>query len=161
MLRWRAARVTSRPCCAMRKETLPTPASHPSSPKAGLPGTRAGARIAGDPRGAASKQHAGRGLVGVIFPSAVLVLLPKCPVCIAAYVAMGTGIGLSFAAATYLHTAVIILCALMVSYFAAGLVRRVIARLSSSDLIAQRRSSHRHVPPAIPSPMSHFLKLPL
>jgi hypothetical protein len=157
MLRWRAARVTSRPCCAMRKETLPTP----SVQKRDCRGPEDGARIAGgDPREAASKQHAGRGLVGVIFPSAVLILLPKCPACIAVYVAMGTGIGLSFAAATYLHTAVIILCALMVSYFAAGLVRRVIARLSS-DLIVQRRSSHRHVPPAIPSPMSDFLKLPL
>jgi hypothetical protein len=36
-------------------------------------------------------------------PSAILVSVPKCPACLAAYVMLWTGLGLSFAAATYLR----------------------------------------------------------
>ena len=43
-------------------------------------------------------------------PSAILVLVPKCPLCLAAYVALWTGIGLSFTAATYLRWALLSLC---------------------------------------------------
>ena len=45
-----------------------------------------------------------------VLPSAILVLVPKCPACLAAYVAVWTGIGLSFSAATNLRVSLMVLC---------------------------------------------------
>ena len=45
-----------------------------------------------------------------ILPSAMLVLVPKCPACLAAYVTLWTGLGLSFTTATYLRWALLLLC---------------------------------------------------
>jgi hypothetical protein len=43
-------------------------------------------------------------------PGFVLLIIPKCPVCLAAYIALGTGIGISFAVATWIRWALIALC---------------------------------------------------
>lgn len=45
-----------------------------------------------------------------LLPSAVLMFVPKCPACFAAYVALWTGLGLSLTTATYLRLAMILLC---------------------------------------------------
>lgn len=60
-----------------------------------------------------------KGFFGWIGPGAVLVMMPKCPMCFAAAIALATGMGISVAAATILRSSlialsVIALCAVAV-----------------------------------------------
>jgi hypothetical protein len=56
--------------------------------------------------------------VGWLLPATVLALMPKCPMCVAAYVALLTGLGLSLPAATAIRTTLIVLCAASLAYMA-------------------------------------------
>ncbi|MFD0894955.1 hypothetical protein KBB96_03930 [Luteolibacter ambystomatis] len=70
----------------------------------------------------------GRSVLGFIrwaLPGSVLVLMPKCPACFAAYVALASGIGLSIPAASIIRHALIALCLLSLAFLAVQRFRRL------------------------------------
>jgi len=56
-------------------------------------------------------------------PTLILALLPKCPACFAAYVALGTGISLSVAAASVLRTLLMGACVVTLVWVFVSLLR--------------------------------------
>ena len=67
-------------------------------------------------------------VIGWILPSAILALIPKCPMCLAAYAALWTGIGISVAAAANLRLLLIVVCVISLVFLTARQTRRLIAR---------------------------------
>jgi hypothetical protein len=64
------------------------------------------------------------GVAQWLVPGVLLAAMPKCPACLAAYIALGTGIGLSFPAASALRVFLIAGCAISLCYLAAAFVWR-------------------------------------
>jgi hypothetical protein len=67
-------------------------------------------------------------LAGWIVPSATLALLPKCPVCVAAYVALATGIGISLPIATYVRAILVAMCVAALVFVTAKRLRGLFTR---------------------------------
>jgi hypothetical protein len=69
-----------------------------------------------------------REILAWVLPSAVLVLVPKCPACLAAHVVFWTGLGLSLSTATSLRRALLFLGV-------ASLLFRVVKRLDRTGAV--------------------------
>lgn len=70
------------------------------------------------------------GIAGWVVPCATLVLLPKCPACVAAYVALVTGVGISFSTAAHLRTLLIGVCIATLARVGAKRWRRAVEILA-------------------------------
>jgi hypothetical protein len=85
-------------------------------------------RVGDNARRPASRLRRGGEIAGWIVPSVTLALLPKCPACVAAYVALATGIGISLPTATYLRAMLFVLCVASLLFITARRLRSLIAR---------------------------------
>jgi hypothetical protein len=82
-----------------------------------------------------------RGATASLLPGAVLMLLPKCPLCLAAWLAMATGIGVSATAASRIRAIIVILWAVGVALAASQFIRRRPQSLAGT-LLSRKVSKH-------------------
>jgi hypothetical protein len=59
-----------------------------------------------------------------LFPATVLVLMPKCPLCVAAYVALFTGVGVTVSTARWIQILLLVFCLTSLAYLAVRYWRR-------------------------------------
>src|SRR6476646_2153087 len=88
------------------------------------------AKTAGGKAHPSSAKERGFALAKFSLPTLILALLPKCPACFAAYIALGTGISVSVATASFLKTLLIAICVgilvwLLASAFRSSLTGRL------------------------------------
>lgn len=67
-------------------------------------------------------------LAGWAVPGTTLMLMPKCPLCLAAYVAAGTGLAVSASAASWLRTGTVVLCVAWLLYAGVQFYRQRLLR---------------------------------
>jgi hypothetical protein len=109
-----AQNTVPRPICACRRNVAVAQAA------AGL--TAAGKNSARRPA------RRTRGAAAFALPSVALALVPKCPMCIAAWLAIGGGFGISISTAAHLRTALVWLCWSVLVLLAARVAMRFRSR---------------------------------
>lgn len=57
-------------------------------------------------------------LAGWLIPGTLLAFFPKCPLCVAGYVALATGLGVSLTVATYLRWGLLLVCVASLAFMA-------------------------------------------
>lgn len=73
-----------------------------------------------------------REILSWLFPSAILALMPKCPVCLAVHVMLWTGLGLSLSTAACLRWGITFLCVASLLFLIVKLLDRIGASISNS-----------------------------
>ena len=68
-----------------------------------------------------------------VLPGAILVLVPKCPACLAAHVMLWTGLGLSLSTATYLRWVLLSLSAVALLFLILKRFSRIGTSFKQSD----------------------------
>jgi hypothetical protein len=71
-----------------------------------------------------------REILAWVLPSAILVLVPKCPACLAAHMMLWTGLGLSLSTATYLRWVLLFLCVASLLFLTVASLDRIRAIFS-------------------------------
>ncbi|WP_009960074.1 hypothetical protein [Verrucomicrobium spinosum] len=95
----------------------------------------------------ASKWGRGGEIASWLLPTATLALIPKCPACVAGYVALATGIGITLPTATYLRASLILLCVASLAF----LVVRRLRRLNAARAASRCGTTGRKTAPAPPA----------
>lgn len=72
-------------------------------------------------------------LAKLSMPALILALLPKCPACFAAYVALGTGVSVSLAAASFLRTLLVGICMASLVWILASTFRSMLMKRLRPD----------------------------
>jgi hypothetical protein len=67
-----------------------------------------------------------------VIPGAIFVAIPKCPACVAAYIALATGVGVSLSTAANLRTLALTLCLGTLACFVIKRAARLAARHRSN-----------------------------
>lgn len=80
----------------------------------------------------ASKWGRGGEIAGWLLPTATLAIIPKCPACVAGYVALATGIGITLPTASYLRGSLILLCVASLAFLVIRRLRRLNAARAAS-----------------------------
>ena len=81
-------------------------------------------------------RRAGRGtshLAKWLAPGAVLVFMPKCPACLAGYVALWSGVGLSLSVASGIRHSLMVVSAGILLFLAGRLALKLLARRRLHD----------------------------
>ena len=77
--------------------------------------------------------HPGRRMIRStkwIVPTAIIALLPKCPMCLAAYIALATGCSVSISSASHLRTSILAACFCTLAWLIARGIAQAVRRRS-------------------------------